>query len=102
MNRHPLDPVSLLFGVIFAAVGVVYLLPGVGLGSLVSPRIWPILLVVLGVALIASTLRRRSDAANASSPDAPAGGEDSDDAETSGTEEASEPPPRSGSVGSEG
>lgn len=58
MHRHPIDAVSLVAGAIFAVIGVTFLLPGMAVGDLWAPELWPIVLVVLGVWLVASTLRR--------------------------------------------
>ena len=83
MSRHPLDLVSLVFGVVFAAIGVVYLIPTIGLRALWSPQLWPVVLVVAGLWLIASTMRRRSRDANEPAPgqdDAAPGQDDAADA----------------------
>ena len=50
MKRHPLDAVSLVFGVLFAAAGVLSL-TGIDVGELAS-RFWPAALIVLGLALV--------------------------------------------------
>ena len=76
MSRHPLDLVSLLFGAVFTAIGVVYLIPTIGLRALWSPQLWPALLVVVGLWLIASTMRRRSRSEDGPAP----GNDDSADA----------------------
>lgn len=91
MSRHPIDVVSLVFGVLFAAIGGAYLVPGVALRELWSPQLVPLVLVVLGLWLIASTLRRRGgsedapdqadDRAGSTDPDA------DDETDTSTTDE---------------
>ena len=57
MPRHDLDHVSLVFGLAFAGVAIVFLLDE---GTKVSARwAWPVLLIVLGViGLFASRSRR--------------------------------------------
>ncbi|MEY2566413.1 MAG: hypothetical protein QOE35_942 [Actinomycetota bacterium] len=58
MDRHDLDPLSLVGGVVFAGLGVLFLLDDAGTLT-VQPRwIWPILLIALGLAgLLASRPR---------------------------------------------
>lgn len=57
MERHPLDPLSLLFGAAFTALGVALLLPAVRLADLWQPALWPLLLVLLGAWLLLTTVR---------------------------------------------
>lgn len=57
MKRHPLDAVSLVFGVLFAGLGTLYL-AGLAVNDLVT-RFWPAALVVLGLAILFSS--RRAD-----------------------------------------
>jgi hypothetical protein len=58
MERHRLDPLSLVAGLMFAVLGVLFLLDNAG-SLTVQPRwVWPILLIGLGVAgLLASRPR---------------------------------------------
>jgi hypothetical protein len=52
MNRHSIDPLSLVFGIVFALVGGVILGGHVDAAQLHLDRVWPIPLVVLGAAII--------------------------------------------------
>ena len=61
MERHSFDTVSFVFGVLFAAVGVLFtvatepwdLLTGLSLGW-----VWAVALIAVGVALLVPALRR--------------------------------------------
>jgi hypothetical protein len=68
MKPHPLDALSLVFGVIFAGIGALYL-AGNEVGDLVS-RFWPAALVVLGLAMLFSA-RRPEPAADPVPPTRP-------------------------------
>lgn len=57
MKRHPLDAVSMVFGLLFVGLGSLYL-SGNEVDDLVI-RFWPAALVVLGLAILFSA--RRSD-----------------------------------------
>ena len=59
MQRHELDAFSLVAGLAFAGLGVLFLLDGAG-SLTVQPRwVWPILLIAIGVAgLLASRPKR--------------------------------------------
>ncbi len=59
MERHPIDVLSLLAGLIAVGVGIVVLLPGVALSNLAEPWVWPTLLVLAGLALLTSSFSRR-------------------------------------------
>jgi hypothetical protein len=49
MERHELDPLSLVGGLVFAALGVLYLLDAAD-SLTVQPRwVWPALLIALGI-----------------------------------------------------
>jgi hypothetical protein len=61
MERHDLDPLSFVGGVLFAGLGVLFLLDSAGTLS-VEPRwIWPILLIALGLAGLLASRPRPSD-----------------------------------------
>lgn len=62
MERHELDPLSLVGGIAFASLGVLFLLDGAG-SLTVQPRwVWPILLIAIGVGgLLASRPKRDED-----------------------------------------
>ncbi|QBI21077.1 hypothetical protein ER308_16855 [Egibacter rhizosphaerae] len=66
MTRHPIDPVSLVLGILATIAGIA-LLTDLGpptFGALFRGVVdwWPILLVVVGIWLIAASQRRRSGA----------------------------------------
>ncbi len=52
MHRHPIDALSLAFGLVFVALAGALLAPGLGLATLTSPWLWPALLMLLGAALL--------------------------------------------------
>ena len=56
MKRHSFDAVSLVFGLLFAAIGALYLAGNVDVADLVA-RFWPAALVLLGLAMLFSTRR---------------------------------------------
>ena len=58
MRRHPIDALSLAFGLVFAGLAGALLTPGLGLATLTSPWLWPALLVALGAALLVSSVPR--------------------------------------------
>jgi hypothetical protein len=60
VKRHPLDPFSLVFGAMFALVGMLFLFARVDIGSLHLKWVWPIPLIVLGILIIG--LAARSEA----------------------------------------
>ena len=58
MKRHPVDPFSVVFGVAFGALGVLFFLTRVRVASLHLHWIWPVPLIVLGVLIIVLAGRR--------------------------------------------
>jgi hypothetical protein len=58
MRRHELDPISLTFGFAFAGLGLLFLL-GRADQALRLHWVWPILLLVLGVGILADLARGR-------------------------------------------
>jgi hypothetical protein len=58
MRRHELDPVSLIFGFVFAGLGLLFLV-GQADQALRLHWIWPLLLIVLGVAILIDVSRNR-------------------------------------------
>ncbi len=56
MERHPLDPVSLLFGLAFVGGGIWVLLTDQGRGTLDGRWVWPAVLLVAGAAILASVV----------------------------------------------
>ena len=60
MQRHELDPLSLVGGLLFAALGVLFLLDAADALTVQARWVWPILLIGLGVGGLVSS-RPRSD-----------------------------------------
>ena len=58
MKRHRLDPFSLVMGVLFAVVGLAYLIGGAGVSSIPAVT-WPLPLgvIAIGAAIIGSIAR---------------------------------------------
>lgn len=57
MRRHDLDWVSLIAGLVFTGFAVAYLIVGITDTSLDARYVWPIVLVALGVAGVATSIR---------------------------------------------
>jgi hypothetical protein len=57
VKRHPLDPLSLVFGATFTLVGVMFLITRVDVAALHLRWIWPVPLIVLGVLIIVLATR---------------------------------------------
>jgi hypothetical protein len=72
MRRHELDPVSLTFGFAFTGLGLLFLV-GRADQAFRLRWIWPILLLVLGVGILADLARQRGleDAAAVNPPPEP-------------------------------
>lgn len=68
MKAHPFDAVSLVFGVVFAGIGALFL-TGNDVGDLVA-RFWPAAVVLLGLAMLFTA--KRVDETNPPSPARPA------------------------------
>jgi hypothetical protein len=66
MNRHRFDPVSFVFGLIFVATGVAFMIDDVRFDPDVARWIWPMVIVGAGIAIIAAAVsgsrQRRRDA----------------------------------------
>jgi hypothetical protein len=75
MRRHELDPVSLTFGFAFTGLGLLFLL-GRADQALRLHWVWPILLLVLGVGILADLARGRDSTEDEKVPTAPAPGRD--------------------------
>lgn len=60
MHRHPFDPVSFVVGIVFLALGLASL-GGADLGPGTLRWLVPIVLIVLGVALLLPLLRTPRD-----------------------------------------
>jgi hypothetical protein len=62
MKRHPLDPVSLVFGLLLAGVGLTFLIARIDIASSNVRWVWPLPLLALGALMIALGARRNSEA----------------------------------------
>lgn len=63
MTRHPLDTLSLVFGLLFTAVGFAALADAIDLELFTVDWLWPAVLIGSGIAvLLTLTSRERSDA----------------------------------------
>src|SRR5438477_1384657 len=58
MRRHELDPLSMVFGAVFAAVGLVFLLGNVDISRVPPAWSWPIPLMIVGAMIILLSIRR--------------------------------------------
>jgi hypothetical protein len=70
MTRYP---GSLVAGLVFIVVGVAYLLQVLGAWTLNLWRLWPVLLIAVGIAVLLAGTRRDSDGPG-SSPETPPDG----------------------------
>jgi hypothetical protein len=62
MRPHRLDPVSLIAGLLFIVIGGANLIGGTGIVNWLGVlRIWPLLLVGAGIAVLLGILRRPDD-----------------------------------------
>ena len=80
MSGHDLDPVSLVFGAVFALLGLAFLLLPVDAASIHLERVWPVMVMAMGLLIVAlsargSRRRREPVAADRPSP-SPEPGED--------------------------
>ena len=63
MRPHDLNPISLVFGLAFAALGSTFLFGPTDVGRLHLDRIWPLAVIVMGaliIVLAARTQRTKS------------------------------------------
>jgi hypothetical protein len=67
MRRHELDPVSLTFGFAFTGLGLLFLV-GRADQALRLHWVWPILLLVLGVGILADLARGRDSTGHEPAP----------------------------------
>lgn len=58
MRRHAVDAISLVFGVIFAATGAVFLFGNVDISRIPPAWTWPIPLMIVGALIILLAVRR--------------------------------------------
>ncbi|MFO7293869.1 MAG: hypothetical protein FWJ92_12255 [Actinomycetes bacterium] len=70
MERHRFDPLSFAFGLVYAVLGIIFLVP-FSPGELVdwvmvSTRwVWPLTILIIGAAILVPLIRPRADQANA-------------------------------------
>jgi len=60
MRRHSFDPISFVFGALFAAIGLTFLFGDADIGDLHIAVIWPLPLIVIGLLMLITTLQRRT------------------------------------------
>jgi hypothetical protein len=56
MGRHRFDPISMIFGVLFAVIGGAFLFGNIDVATLPPALSWPVPLVVLGLVIISLAL----------------------------------------------
>ena len=57
MRRHDLDWISLIAGIVFTGIAVVYLISGIADVDLDGRFVWPVVLVALGAAGLATAVK---------------------------------------------
>jgi hypothetical protein len=57
VRRHDLDWISLIAGIVFSGIAIVYLIAGIADASLVGRFVWPVVLVALGAGGVATAVR---------------------------------------------
>lgn len=58
MERHDLDPVSLIFGIVFLGLASTALFDNLDLTFFEARWIWPVLLIVAGALILVSSIHR--------------------------------------------
>ena len=58
MRRHDFDPISMVFGAIFTATGLIFLFGDVDLARVPPAWSWPIPLMIVGALIILLSVRR--------------------------------------------
>jgi hypothetical protein len=61
MKRHPLDPMSLVFGLLFAGLGLAFLIARIDIANTSLRWVWPLPLLALGALMIALGARRSTE-----------------------------------------
>jgi len=61
VKRHDIDPISLVFGLMFTVTGALFMSANLDFADVRGEWIWPIPLVLVGVALLVSALARRDE-----------------------------------------
>jgi hypothetical protein len=62
MKRHPIDPVSLVFGLLLGGIGITFLVARIDIANSNLRWVWPLPLLALGALMIALGARRSNDA----------------------------------------
>jgi hypothetical protein len=57
-----MDAISLVFGLLFAAIGTLLLAGSFDLGRVSLTVVWPVILVLIGLAMLLSARRRKGPA----------------------------------------
>jgi len=57
VRRHDLDWISLIAGIVFTAIALVYLIAGLADATLDGRFVWPVVLVALGAGGVATAVR---------------------------------------------
>ena len=70
MKQHDIDPISLVFGLMFAASGALFMSANIDFSDVRGEWVWPIPLVLVGLALLASALSRKDDGTAIGEPEA--------------------------------
>jgi hypothetical protein len=58
VRRHSFDPISFVFGLMFAVLGMAFVSGNVNLSNLHASWIWPLPLIALGLLMLFSARRR--------------------------------------------
>jgi hypothetical protein len=61
VKRHEIDPISLVFGLMFTASGALFMSANFDFSDVRGEWVWPIPLVLVGIALLVSALARKDD-----------------------------------------
>ena len=96
MERHRFDPISFVFGMLLATVGLIFLFGDVDIGELDASWIWPLPLIAVGVAMLFAARRRETGGRDAwpDNPARDAGALGADDRiESASASGPDEPPP---------
>ena len=76
MQRHPLDPVSLIAGGLFSGIALLLLTGHITAGSRHLNLVWAVAAVIAGLALIAPLLGRTTHASDADTAPLPSPAEE--------------------------
>lgn len=61
MKRHDIDPLSLVFGLMFAAAGALFMSANLDFADVKGEWVWPIPFVLVGIVLLMSALARKDN-----------------------------------------